>query len=91
MCDANKPWLNDPRKTEIEKQMDAGTYVPFPESEMVTQAEREMMERDSSFSSERPSAHTPDGDRASQPSTDRISMIVRSLPSQEGLNRPKTI
>ena len=55
----NKPWLNDPRKTEIEKQMDAGTYVPTPEAERVTRYEREMMERDSSFSSERQSYGDP--------------------------------
>lgn len=54
----NNPWLDDPRKTEIEKQMDAGTYIPTPESERVTRAEREMLERDSSFNSERKSALT---------------------------------
>ena len=36
--------------TEMEKQMKAGTYVPIPESEMVTRFEREMRDVDFSLS-----------------------------------------
>ena len=71
MCDIDKPWFYDPRKTKIEKQMDAGTYVPFPESEMVTQAERKMMERDSSSPSERQSAPTGAQNSASEQQAER--------------------
>ena len=56
MCatNENKTWVDDdPRKTEAEKQMDAGTYVPTPGAERITRAEREMMDRESTIPNER--------------------------------------